>query len=119
MRRFSNPLRAAALAVLLTALAGCSQYFDHRDTISLGGGNAVASDKVSQMVDPWPAASAQRNIAYNGDRMESAFARYRTGKVIQPRGLGTSDSYQQPQGSDQNNAAPVGPAVAAPAAAVK
>jgi hypothetical protein len=104
-----------ALAALLAALAGCSEYLDRRDTIPLSGGNAVATNKVTQMVDPWPRDSAERNIAYNGAKMESAVTRYRTGKVIKPQGIGTSSSYQQESGDNQNNAAaPVGPTVAAP-----
>jgi hypothetical protein len=48
----------------------------------------------------------------------AAFERYRTGRVIQPRGTGTSSSYEQSQNS-QNNSAPVGPTVNQPVAAVK
>ena len=80
----SNMLRTLALAALLAALAGCSEYLDRRDTISLGGGDAVATNKVTQMVDPWPRASADKNIAFNGDKMESAIERYRTNRVIRP-----------------------------------
>ena len=60
-------LRALALAAVLAALGGCSEYLDRRDTIALSGGDAVATNKVTQMVDPWPRASADRNIAFNGD----------------------------------------------------
>ena len=70
MRPSSNVLRALALAALVAALAGCSEYLDRRDTISLGGGDAVATNRVAQMVDPWPRASANRNIAFNGEKME-------------------------------------------------
>ena len=118
MRPSSNMLRTFTLAALLTALAGCSEYLDRRDTISLNGGNSVAINKVTQMVDPWPRTSANKNIAFNGDKMETAVERYRTNRVIRPQGIGTSASYQQDSGS-QNNTAPVGPTVTQPAAAVK
>ncbi len=118
MRQSSNLLRALALGGLLTALAGCSEYLDRRDTISLGGGNSVASNEVTQMVDPWPRDSANRNIAYNGARMESAYERYRTNKVTPPHGVGTSSTYQS-DSSNQNNASPVGPGVGQPTAPVK
>lgn len=117
MRPSSNALRAFArlgvLAGLVGCLAGCSEYLDRRDTITLGGGNAVAADKVTQMVDPWPRESADRHIAYNGARMETAIERYRTNRVYQPQGIGTSGSYQQqPQSQPApNNTAPVGPTV--------
>ena len=74
-------------------LAGCSEYLDRRDTVALSGGDAVATNRVTQMIDPWPRASADRNIAFNGEKMQSAVERYRTGRVIQPRGIGTSGSY--------------------------
>ena len=70
------------------------------------------------MVDPWPPASANRDIAYDGDKMETAVDRYRTGRVIQPRGTGTSGSYDPPPQQPQNTS-PVGPTVTQPAAPVK
>jgi hypothetical protein len=117
VRPFSNTVRALAIAGVLAALGGCSEYLDRRDTISTRGGDAVSTNVVTQMVDPWPRDSADRNIAFNGDKMESAFERYRTNKVIQPQGIGTSTSYQ---GATQpNNASPVGPTAVQPAAPVK
>jgi len=118
MRPSNNLLRAFALAALLTALAGCSEYLDRRDTIALSGGNAVATNEISQMVDPWPRASADKNIAFSGAKMESAVERYRTNRVIQPQGIGTSNNYQQGANS-QNNTTPVGPTITQAAGPVK
>ena len=118
MRPSSNIPRALALAALMTALAGCSEYLDRRDTISLNGGNSVASNEVSQMVDPWPRDSANKNIAFSGAKMESAVERYRTNRVIQPQGMNTSANYQQGS-TNQNNQSPVGPTVTQSAASVK
>ncbi len=54
------------------------------------------TNRVTQMVDPWPRESAgNRNIAFNGERMEAAYQRYRTGHVIQPRGISTGTTYQR------------------------
>ena len=114
MRPSSNMLRNLALAALLAALAGCSEYLDRRETISLNGGNSVATNEATQMVDPWPRDSANRNIAYNGTKIQSAVERYRTNKVIPPHGIGTSASYQSDSSSQNNAAAPVGPTVPAP-----
>jgi hypothetical protein len=113
MRPFSKALRSLVLAAVFATLAGCSEYLDRRDTIALSGGNAVATDEVTHMVDPWPRNSANRDIAFNGDKMESAFESYRTNKVIPPVGTGTSTTYPAP--AAQNNTAPVGPTVAVPA----
>jgi hypothetical protein len=117
MRPSSNTMRKLALAAVLATLAGCSEYLDRRDTIALSAGNAVATDKVTQMVDPWPRDSANRNIGFNGPKMEAAVERYRTNQVIPPNGTGTSASYQQ--GSTSNNTTPVGPTVTQPTAPVK
>lgn len=86
--------RAAAAAVGLSCLlGGCAElaaphegdsYIDRRDTIALSGGDAVAGNTITQMVDPWPAYSGDRNIAFNGQKMQGAVERYRTGKVIEP-----------------------------------
>jgi len=117
MRPSSKAMRAPALAIVLVILGGCSEYIDRRETIALSGGNAVATDVVTHMVDPWPRESANRNIAFNGARIESAFERYRTNKVIAPRGIGTSSTYQD--AAPAAGPAPVGPTMTAPAASVK
>jgi hypothetical protein len=83
-------IAVAAFGVLLT---GCSDLFvlrhddsytDRRDTIALSGGDAVAGNTITQMVDPWPAYGGDKNIAFNGQKMQGAVDRYRTGKVIEP-----------------------------------
>jgi hypothetical protein len=76
---------AIATITLATMLGGCSDvYFDRRDTIALGGGDAVATDQAMQMNDPWPPESRNTAIAANGQRMQSAVERYRTNIVTQP-----------------------------------
>ena len=94
MRRFADLVRVGALTLALASLAGCSEYLARRDVISPLGGDAVDGDKVVQMVDPWPRAAADNRIAYNGTVMQSAVERYRTGRVIPPKGTGTSAAYQ-------------------------
>jgi hypothetical protein len=112
MPPFSKLASTLALAVLFATLAGCSEYLDRRDNIALHGGNSVASNEVTHMVDPWPRDSANREIAYNGDKMQSAVERYRTNKVIPPQGTGTSTSYQAPGTPAAAAAAPTAPPVA-------
>ncbi len=76
---------ALAAAALGTTLCGCSEmYFDHREGVTLGAGDAVAANEAMQTIDPWPARSANPNIAFNGQRMQSAVERYRTNNVTQP-----------------------------------
>jgi hypothetical protein len=114
---FTNVPRVLALALVLTAVSGCSEYLDRRDTIALGAGDAIATDEVTQMVDPWPRAAAQRNIGFNGQLIENAVQRYKTNSTYRPSNSGTSTSYASPPVA--NNATPVGPTVAQPAAPTK
>jgi hypothetical protein len=117
MRLSIDFMRGAVLTIVLVSLAGCSEYLVRRDSISPFGGNTVEGDKVVQMVDPWPRASANRNIAYNGIEMENAMERYKTGRVIPPKGTGTSTGYAAPASPQGNNTTPLGPTVNQPAAA--
>ena len=106
-----------AVGVLLSAtLGGCSDiYFDRRDTVSLVSGEAMAANRVTHTVDPWSAASGNRNIAYSGEKAAVAAERYRTGRVIPPVNATTSSaSYaaaaQQAQSTANSQAASVPPA---------
>jgi len=95
-------MRARSLATALVLgglLAGCSTdiYRARRETIALGADDAVSTNKVTQMIDPWPAASGNRNIPGEGHHVAAAIERYRTGKVIKPAGAGTSSvNYSAP-----------------------
>ena len=96
MRRPSRPKikfgRTVVVAAFLgVVLAGCSDiYVDRRETIAPLTGDAVAANRVTQMIDPWSKASANNNIVYSGEKMQSASERYRMGKVIRPVNATTS-----------------------------
>ena len=80
MSRNKGPALLALAATML--LGACTDmYHDRRDGVSFGAGNAVAANKVTHMVDPWPVRAGDRNIAFDGERMADAAERYRTGKV--------------------------------------
>ena len=91
---FRSAIRTIVATGLLGAmLGGCSEYyFDRRDTITLYSGDAVATNRVTQMIDPWPVASGRRNIAYSGEKAATAAERYRTGRVIPPVNATTSSA---------------------------
>jgi hypothetical protein len=88
-----NASRAIAAAVALGALlAGCSDiYYDRRETIALGAGDAIAANQVEQMVDPWPAHSNNRDLAFNGERMQRAVECYRKNRENAPVDLDPSN----------------------------
>ena len=96
----------AAAALLGAMLGGCSEYyFDRRDTITLYSGEAMAANRVTHVIDAWPSASGQRNIAYNGEKAAVASERYRTGRVIPPVNATTSSAaYTQAQQQAQSTA---------------
>lgn len=105
---------------LAAALGGCSsQYTDRIETVVPFADDAVATNKVVQMIDPWPPHSANKNIVFNGDRMQTAVERYRTNRVIPPVNATTSSvQYQRAQqaanatansGQAQGQAAPAAP----------
>jgi len=106
MPRLSNAalVRPALAVVALGAfLAGCSDiYYDRRETVALGADDAVATNRVAQMVDPWPRYSVNRNYDVNGEKMQGAVERYRTGQIIQPKGTGTSSAAYSGQNSTQS-----------------
>ena len=90
--RTERAARAIAAAAALGALlAGCSDiYYDRRETVALGADDAVAANMVEQMVDPWPPYSNNKNLAFNGDRMQRAVQCYRADKVTQPADTDTT-----------------------------
>ena len=87
----------ALIVVATLAAGGCSDlYYDRRETVSLGAEDHIAVNRAAQMVDPWPYHVANKNIAFNGDRMQAAAERYRRHEIIRPISPVTS-SMTQPQ----------------------
>ena len=95
--RSRTNIRTAALLVLAASVAGCSDiYTDRRDMISIAAGEAMAANRVTHTIDPWSPASANRNIAYNGERIQGAAGRYRTHNVIRPVSPTSTDWKTEP-----------------------
>jgi len=113
----SNTFHRWVLALAGAAtLAGCSDlYFDRRETVAFGAADAVATDAALQTIDPWPAASANRDHSTNGPRAAGAIERYRTGKIIQPQGLTTNSAGYGANPMTGQGGAPATTTTAAPA----
>jgi hypothetical protein len=89
------PRLLGAVVALGLTLGGCSDiYFDRRETVALGADDHIAANRVAQMVDPWPRYVGDKNIAFNGQRMQGAAERYRRHEVIRPVPL-TTNTYSQ------------------------
>jgi hypothetical protein len=82
--------RAVPLIVATAAgiwLSGCSNadlYLDRREAVCLSASDAIAANQATQQVDPWPAYSGDKNLGFNGQKMQTAVERYRSGKVTDP-----------------------------------
>ena len=109
-------MRFTAFGIAATfMLAGCSDiYFDRRETVFSGAGDAVASNIAVQTIDPWPPNVGNTRISMNGDRAVLASQRYRANRVIPPRGTSTSSTYDAPP--PQTQAQPPVQAAGAPSA---
>jgi hypothetical protein len=87
----SNMTRVALGTAVVLVLGACSDiYYDRRDAMHVSAGDANASNIAVHTIDPWPRHAAQREILTNGEKIQPAIQRYKEGKVIAPRGLGTS-----------------------------
>lgn len=87
---------AVALAIAAST-AGCADmYYDRRETIGLSAGDAGASNRVAQMIDPWPPAAADRNIPADGARMQRAIDRYRNNRTTPLAVTSTSSAQYVP-----------------------
>jgi hypothetical protein len=86
----------AAAVALAGTLSGCSDiYYDRRETIALGADDHIASNRVAQMIDPWPRYVQNKNIAFNGERAQAAVERYRRDCVFVPINPTTTSLAQQ------------------------
>jgi hypothetical protein len=111
-----------ALLIACGALLGaCSDiYYDRRETVALGANDFNASNIAVQSVDPWPRYVGNKNIAFNGERMQAGVERYRKHEVIRPISPTTTLTSQAPPPiTTEAIALPQGTATAAPAVPVK
>jgi len=116
--RATMALVVVSIAGLGAMLGGCSDiYFDRRDTVALGANDHIDTNRIAQMIDPWPRNVGKREIAFDGQKMQSAVERYRNGRTQPPVNVTTSSTaYQQ---AEQAAAASVNPSSSTPAAPVK
>lgn len=56
----SKRSKLALIAVVALTLAGCADYMNRRDSVSLGVGNATEGNIAIQTINPQPPAAFQR-----------------------------------------------------------
>ena len=82
---------AIALAIVAAAAtAGCEDYLERRDTITLGVGDSIAVNKATQTISRWPAAAREDRWLSDGERARIAQTRYRNRAVPSPKTLENS-----------------------------
>lgn len=60
----------AFVAVLaLITLSACADYQNHRDTVTLGAGDAPEANLAIQTVNPFPPSSGQTQVDVPGNRL--------------------------------------------------
>lgn len=92
-KRARAALTAAAIVMPALLLQGCYEddYRSRRDTVSLGAGDAIATNAVTQTIDPWNRNAKNTEIHQEGERARVAIERYQQNKSIPPRGLNTTE----------------------------
>jgi hypothetical protein len=73
--------RAFTCLILAAGLGGCVDYLKHRDTITLGAGEAQAWNKTVHIADPWPPHARDTQIPGDGKRTAVVIQRYSTGNA--------------------------------------
>src|SRR5262245_52644392 len=83
-----------AFAVVLGSLASSpawawdqdpfAMYFQRKDTVTMGAGDAKSVNAATHIIDPWPRYVGNRNIPVSGDRLSRAVTRYNQGSYRQP-----------------------------------
>jgi hypothetical protein len=98
---------AIVFAIAASAtLAGCNEddYLARRDTVTLGAGDAIATNAVTHTIDPWPRHSKNTDIDQEGERARVAIERYQQNKSIPPKGINTTEITGQAGPGAQANA---------------
>lgn len=81
---------------------GHGQYLARRDTITLGAGDAMYTNRAIHTIDPWPRYARDTKLEFDGQRMSLGITRYQENKSIEPVGLTTqSVSETQSPKSDE------------------
>lgn len=99
-------MRAAKFALAfgaLALLAGCTDYYDHDDRMTPYSGEAMAANRVAQMVDPWPASSRSPKFGTNGERMQKAITNYKGGTTAPTTSSTTSNSSSSSSDGEQSS----------------
>ncbi|MGR9349962.1 hypothetical protein GFM14_09180 [Rhizobium leguminosarum bv. viciae] len=79
-----------SICAALTALSGCADYMNHRDTITFGAGNAMEANKAIHTSDPFNPQSQNTAIYADGRRVGNVMRDYNGEPAPSQQGYGGS-----------------------------
>lgn len=82
--RGAHWLAGLALAAGVGGLAGCREYLDRRDTLTLASGDAPAHNAAVHTIDPWPPHASRPRMRYDGSRLRVPIETYRRSDRVAP-----------------------------------
>lgn len=87
----------ATVGISCVTLTACreNQYLGRRESITLGAGDAAASNRAIMMKDPWPHYAKNKNIAVDGKRMLLGVERYQKNQSLDPVGTDTTERFKE------------------------
>lgn len=71
-----SPRNSLILAGMAFLLGGCADYMNHRDSITLGAGNANEANLGIHTIKPFPPEADNTDIKVDGDKVNQAHRRY-------------------------------------------
>lgn len=60
--RLSRKNKALVFIILVSGLSGCADYMNHRDSVTLGAGNAPEANTAIHTINPFPPEAANTTI---------------------------------------------------------
>ena len=71
-----------------------------------GAGDAAASNRVIQTIDPWPRYAKNKNFTTDGKRMMVGVTRYQENKSLEPEGSDTTERFKEDDSPEDPPSAP-------------
>lgn len=81
--RWNSRMKTGSRLLVLTIpllTVGCADIFGRQETIGFAAGDAVAANKVQQVIDPWDERASWTEIDQDGNRAAAAVDTYRSGE---------------------------------------
>ncbi len=98
-RNSRTSLKVLAAAAAALGVAGCADYLNNHDTVTLRAGDAQQWNRVVQTTDPWPPYVKNTDIDVDGQRAAIGVERYSTGTTPSASGGSGSSGSESSGGS--------------------